>query len=116
MPRELTLTPDGQLLQQPAPELQNPRHKGARGPLTPEWRVTDLQLTDSSKVLDNVQGDTLEIKVRLDPGDAKSCGIRIRRAADGGRAVAIVYDGKQLDVAGTRMPLALSSILGTLYF
>ena len=108
LPRILTLTPDGQLLQQPAPELQNLRNTKAGNPLTPEWRVTDLQLTDSSKVLENIQGDALEILARFDPGDAKSCGIKIRRFADGRRAVAITYDGKQLDVAGMQMPLVLS--------
>jgi beta-fructofuranosidase len=114
LPRILTLAPDGQLLQQPAPELQNLRHTGARGPLIPEWRVTDLQLNDSSKVLENVQGDTLEIIARLEPGEAKSCGLRIRRSADGSRAVTIAYDGKQLDVAGTRIPLTLSPEMRTL--
>jgi beta-fructofuranosidase len=118
LPRILTLAPDGQLVQQPAPELHSLRETGGRGSsraaegdsagVPRKWRVTDLQLTDSSKVLENIQGDALEIVARLDPGDAKSCGIRIRRSTDGRRGVAIAYDGNQLDVAGIRMPLAMS--------
>src|SRR5205823_15028797 len=45
---------------------------------------------------------------------AKRCGLKIRRSADGSRAAAIAYDGKQLDVARTRMPLALAPEMRTL--
>jgi beta-fructofuranosidase len=102
LPRILTLGFDGQLVQEPAPELQKLRQARMPGP-----HITNMHVSDSSRVLDNIQGDALEIVARIDPGDAKGCGLKVRRSADGRRAVTITYDGKQLDVAGMTMPLTL---------
>jgi beta-fructofuranosidase len=102
LPRILTLAPDGRLDQQPAPELKSLRGQA-------HHQLTDVLLNDSSKLLEGVTGDALEILARLEPGDAKSCGIRIRDSRDSRREVAVSYDGRQLDVAGTQIPLMLSS-------
>ena len=101
IPRVLTLASDGQLIQQPAPELQQLRSK-------PAGRL-DLSLKNEGKVLEGITGDTLEIRAEFEPGDAKSLGIRLRRSAEGKRAVTVSYDGSHLDVAGTRVPLKLSA-------
>ncbi len=98
LPRILEIGSDGQLVQEPAPELQKLR--GER-----QLSVAGLQLNGSSKV--DIRGDALEIVLRLDPGHAKNCGLRIGHSAKGRRPVTIAYDGKELDVAGVRMPLTL---------
>jgi len=98
LPRILEIGSDGELVQDPAPELQKLR--GER-----QLKVAGLQLKDSSKL--DLRGDALEIELRLDPVHAKNCGLRIGRS-EVGRSVSIGYDGKQLDVAGLRTPLTLS--------
>jgi beta-fructofuranosidase len=107
LPRVLSVADDGRLLQQPAPEL-----KKLRG--TQLEQVTDLKLKDSFQVLEKTRGHTLEILAQIEPGNAKSCGLKVRRSNDGKQAVTITYDGKQLDVAGAKAPLTLSADQRTL--
>lgn len=102
LPRVLTLGEDGSLVQQPAPEFQKLRGKEHKA-------LDDVRLSESSRVLEGVRGDILEILAAFEPGKAKTYGVKVRRSADGRRAVAISYDGKDLDVAGTRAPLSLAS-------
>jgi beta-fructofuranosidase len=107
LPRILTLSADGGLDQQPAPELRNLRGQAL-------CQVADLALADTSKILEGVSVDALEIIARIEPKDAKSCGIKIRCSNDGRRDFMMVYDGKELDVAGTRIPLKLPRNMRTL--
>jgi sucrose-6-phosphate hydrolase SacC (GH32 family) len=107
LPRVLTVADDGRLLQQPAPELKKLR--GTRLEL-----VTDLKLNDSAQVLGKTRGDALEILAQIEPGDARSCGLKVRRSKDGKQAATISYDGKQLDVAGAKAPLTLPAEQRTL--
>jgi beta-fructofuranosidase len=99
LPRVLTLGPDDTLRQQPAPELAKLR----AGPPT-EQR---FRPPPEGIVSRHVQGDALEIRAEFVPGDAKEVGLRVRRSADGTAGVPIVFDGKQLDVAGRKAPLTL---------
>lgn len=99
LPRVLSLGPDGLLLQEPAPELQ-----GLRG----EYRAEEaVELGAMPHVLDRVRGDTLEIIAEFERGDAESFGLKVFRSADGKRAVSIGFDGRHLEVAGTKAPLEL---------
>jgi sucrose-6-phosphate hydrolase SacC (GH32 family) len=99
LPRVLSIGSDGSLLQQPAPELKKLRGK--------ERRIKDLRLDDRSHLVPDLTGDTLEILAELEPGDAKTMGLKLRRSADGSRAVTVQWDGQALDVAGTRVPVRL---------
>jgi beta-fructofuranosidase len=99
LPRVLTLGTDGLLRQRPAPELEKLRGKAVQ--------IAPVRLDGSAKVLDAVKGDTLELIVDLERGTARSVGLRVRRAADGSRAVTIAWDGRELDVAGMKAPLRL---------
>jgi beta-fructofuranosidase len=99
LPRVLSLGPDKTLRQDPAPELSKLR--GKDGP------VTNHTLTDTARVLDNVQGDVLEIRAEFELQEAKAVGLRVRRSEDGKQAITIRFDGKELDVAGTKTPLPL---------
>jgi sucrose-6-phosphate hydrolase SacC (GH32 family) len=92
LPRVLSLTPDGRLTQTPAPELEL-----LRGELT---KVDDIVLADTSRLVEGVRGDALEIIAQFEPGTAKTFGLRVRRSDDGTRSATIAYDGKVLDVAG----------------
>jgi sucrose-6-phosphate hydrolase SacC (GH32 family) len=99
LPRVLTLGPDGLLRQRPAPELEKLRGKAVK--------IDSLRLDGSARVRDAVKGDTLEIVADLERGTARSVGLRVRRAADGSRAVTIAWDGRELEVAGMKAPMRL---------
>ncbi len=100
LPRVLTMRPDGQLGQEPVPELQILRAE--------HHAVSDITMSDSSYVVKDVRGDTLELLVKFKLNDAKIFGLRVRRSDDGRNGARISYDGKQLDVAGITAPLRLT--------
>ena len=99
LPRVMTLGPDNRPRIVPLPELSELRAK---------------QLTSQSNLgvngthqLNGIQGDTLELQVTLDLGSAQKAGIKVRCSDDGEQGVAISYDGRHLDVAGTTIPFEL---------
>jgi sucrose-6-phosphate hydrolase SacC (GH32 family) len=100
LPRVLSLRPDGRLGQEPAAELEK-----LRGPGLPS--VSGVRVA-GGRVLDGVRGSTLELRAVFEAGNAKALGLRVRRSDDGKSAVTIRWDGEQLDVAGTKVPLALA--------
>jgi beta-fructofuranosidase len=101
LPRELSLSAAGHPIQNPVREVTSLRASGSR--------LTNIELSDSSRVLDGVGGDTLEIAVSLAPQGAEKCGIKVRRSA-AVEGVLLQYDGTHLEVAGTRVPLSRDSI------
>jgi beta-fructofuranosidase len=96
VPRILTLAENGELRLKPAPELEKLRGN--------EAKASNIQLANSGKTLSDVRGDTLELLLEIEPGDAVSFGVRVRRSADGKRAVNISFGGGQVDVAGIKCP------------
>jgi len=68
----------------------------------PAHRETDISLSSSSHVLENVKGDTLEISVEFEPQDAHAFGIKVRRSEDGSRSMVIRYDHQSLEADGKR--------------
>lgn len=106
LPRVLTLGPDGRPRQTPVPERQALRGK--------HIEVEKLVLKNRGQVVEGGHGDTLEILARFQPGDAKAFGLKVRRSDDGNSAVTLRYDGKVLDVAGTKVPLELDKDQGIL--
>ena len=94
LPREVSIRPDGLLGIEPARELKKLR-KGHK-------RQKDIELNSSSKVLEQISGDMLEIIAEFEPGDAKAYGMKVCRSDDGSRAVLIRYDDKGLEVDGQR--------------
>jgi beta-fructofuranosidase len=83
LPRVLTLSDDNQVLQEPMPELLQ-RLRGKH------YHIEGFELDDANKLLD-VKGDTLEIRVTIEPEDAESFGITVRRSADGARGMVLRY-------------------------
>ena len=99
LPRELTIGPDGRPWQNPVSELVALRGK--------HTGYSNLALSDETRILGDVAGDTLEIQALFEIGDATSFGLHVRQSSDGKDKVTIGYDGQTLDVAGTVVPLAL---------
>jgi beta-fructofuranosidase len=100
VPRELSLDKDGHLHQQPAAELDK--------------LVTDNGLKSKGRDFDEalrkiISSDTEAYRIRsiIDRGDKTEIVIAISRGGDDKREVTIRYRGRELDVAGTKVPLAL---------
>lgn len=99
LPRVMTLGSDNRPRIVPLPELSNLRVNA----LTHQ---TDLTVNGIHKL--ELQGDTLEIKVRLEMGRAQKAGINLRCADDGEEGVPVSFDGQNLHVAGTVVPFELN--------
>ena len=108
LPRLVTLAGDGRVGFAPHPALEQLRQR--------HCRMEDILLDDSSRVLDAIQGDTLEICAEFEMGSARAVGLHVRRSTNGERAVEIRYeDALRVDgTAGvfepasqTRRPLTL---------
>ncbi|MBI4553160.1 MAG: glycoside hydrolase family 32 protein [Candidatus Latescibacteria bacterium] len=85
LPRTLSLSEDGTLRIDPVPELNvlrmNPRSR------------RDVRLTaDSELILEEVQGECLELAMEIHPEDSRACGVRVRCSPDGAERTAVVYD------------------------
>ncbi|MDB5081107.1 MAG: hypothetical protein JWP00_3031 [Chloroflexi bacterium] len=85
MPRRLSILPDGRLGQAPVPELQKlrGRHQQYKGLEIP---------AGYELVLPEVQGDCLEILLKLAPGAASQAGLWVRCSPDGTERTLIAYD------------------------
>ncbi len=93
LPRELSLGPDNKLRMRPIKELERLRFDAkALEPFA-------LQ-AGKEKVLEGISGDTLELRIEIEPGDAKQVGVRVRRTPDGAESIPIVIDleNKQLRI------------------
>jgi len=99
LPRTLSLTREGQLRQQPSPELRKLRGK--------QFSKTGLRLNNTTNVLTEVTGDTLEIIAEFEPGAAKAYGLRLRRPGVDPKEITIMCEGGQIDVAGVKVPATL---------
>ena len=99
LPRILTIGPDGRPHQMPVPQLQQLRREHVA--------ISDLQLQNNIHCIDEIRGDAIEIQVLLLPQDGCFV-LRTRSSADGLRGVDIRFDGTELEVLGTRVPLVLA--------
>ena len=106
LPRVLTLDEELRLIQTPAPELRRLRGK--------HHAIKSLTVRNSAKRLDGIAGDTLEIVAEFAGADARAFGLKVRQSGDGKDAVTIRYANETLDVAGTEVPLKLTSPSKTL--
>ncbi len=84
LPRVLTVGPDDRPRMLPVPELAQLRRKPFRlaGPVA---------LRDRGEVVAGLAGDALEIEVTFRVEDAKAFGLRVRRSADGKRALPVLW-------------------------
>ena len=99
VPRDLSLDAEANLQQQPARELRELRGPGVR--------QANVRLTDTVMAMPDLRGNALELDVEFEPGAGGEVGLNIRRSRGEVRDVRIAFDGRQLDVAGTKTPFVL---------
>jgi beta-fructofuranosidase len=97
LPRSLWLGEDGTLRLRPVPELAMLRgHEKSWG---------EVELADNrTKALENAPGDSCEIRLEIDPGTAKRCGLKVRASNDGQEETVLYFDAeaRQLVFDSTR--------------
>jgi beta-fructofuranosidase len=81
LPRVLSLAEDNSLRIEPAPELEelrcNPRHR-------------DNLTINGEQPLTDMRGDCMEIRLVIEPGDAKEFGLAVRCSPDGAEQTGII--------------------------
>jgi beta-fructofuranosidase len=86
LPRVLTMG-DGVLHIEPVEELKSLRHSPVQ--------LRNLTVNAGSEMkISQVSGDTLELELTIDPGDAEQCGIKVRCSPDGEEQTAITYNAE----------------------
>lgn len=101
LPRLLSLSRDGQLQQEPAPQLTKLRGE----PL--KW--LDVQLENSDLTLVLPKTNTLEILADIDVLTAKNVELQIESAADEVSPIVVSYNGTELQVLDNKAPLLLKA-------
>ena len=85
LPRVVSLSSDGRLVQQPVPELEKLRGR--------HFRAADVDLTNQTpELMSEVEGDCLEIVARMVSRQAEPVGLKLRRSPDGQEETKIVFD------------------------
>lgn len=76
LPMVLSLSDDGELLMAPVPELETLRHE--------HKHFSDIHLTsDEQRPLDEIQGDSLELRAVFEWESAEEFGLKVRCSPDG---------------------------------
>ncbi len=84
LPRILSLSEDGNLRIEAAPELEKLRTK--------DYHQETVQLKANMEFnIEEVRGDCLELKVEIEPQGATEFGLKVRRSPDGEEETLIVY-------------------------
>jgi beta-fructofuranosidase len=83
LPRELSLAADGSLRQRPVPELASLRREHVR---------VQPGAIEGLMPLAPVRGACLELSAELDPQQAQTVGLAVRRSPDGAEGVTISYE------------------------
>ncbi len=92
LPRVLTLRPDPRLEFAPAPEVESLRGK--------HFRKDDLTVAPGARgLLPDLRGDCLELRVEIDPGQAETVGLLLRRSPGGEEETRLVYDRRATTLA-----------------
>ncbi len=99
VPRILTVDAEGKIHQAPVPELEKLRGE--------HFHRVDVALEEGKELASELKGNALEILAEMEPGKAGALGLKLRQSADGQKAVTIAYDGRQVEVAGTKVPFQL---------
>ena len=99
LPRLLSWSRDGQLQQNPAPQLSRLRGKKV------EWR--NIHLDNGSETLTLPNTNTLEILAEIDLKTAKSIELRIKGGAQDAQPIIVSSDGSELQVMNAKAPLPL---------
>jgi len=100
LPRLLTLSPDGQLRQNPAPELRKLRGK----PL--EWR--NIRLEDGGQTLMLPRSNALEVSADIELKTAEGIALAFKGQTNDGRSLVVHFNGRDLKIGDAEASLALT--------
>jgi len=101
LPRQLSISREGQLQQQPAPQLSQLRGKQS------EWR--NLHLETQPAPLPLPKTNTLEIRAVLDLGKPGLVQLKIKSGAENASPILISFNGNELAVMDTQAPLEIET-------
>ena len=99
LPRVLSLDENGELLMEPVEELQALRAE--------HIQKKNLTVTDSELIIDDIEGNNLELDITISPQGAKEFGVKVCYAPDGAEQTAIIYDSKKKVI---RVDLSMTSL------
>jgi beta-fructofuranosidase len=97
LPRQLSLSRDGQLRQEPAPQLSKLRGEPVK------WR--NLSLTEQGEVLSLPKTNTLEILANLDLQQAKALTLEFMGSDNNASPLKLRFDGAEFAVMEAKSPL-----------
>jgi beta-fructofuranosidase len=100
LPRELSISRDGQLQQAPAPQLTKLRGKPV------SWR--NVRLENESKTFALAGTNTLEILAEFDLKTAKSITLEFKSATRAAKPITLSIDGEQIQAVDAKAPLKSS--------
>jgi beta-fructofuranosidase len=100
LPRQLNLSRDGQLRQNPAPQLSKLRDRPV------EWK--NIRLENGGETLSLPKTNTLEIRAEIDLQSAKSIGLEIRSGVKNAQVIAVNFNGSEFQVMDAKAPLPLA--------
>jgi beta-fructofuranosidase len=100
LPRQLSLSRDGQLLQSPAPQLAK-----LRGKLT-KWRNINLESNAQTFALPNT--NTFEVSAEINLGTTKSLQLQIQNGTNDPSPITISFHDSELQVLDSQAPLSLT--------
>jgi beta-fructofuranosidase len=106
LPRELSLSKDGQLRQEPAPELKKLRRKSV------EWK--NIPLAADAKQFKLPATNTMEIELEIESGSAESIAIGIKSASKEAYAIDMRFENSKFKLGGSEAPLSSGEKKGNL--
>lgn len=98
LPRQVSLSPDGHLKQEPAPELKKLRGEGRK------WK--NLSLGESGQTLELPRSDTLEILARFD--GQHSSGVRLELKNGDTSPITLRVNNSEMTLMNSKVPLPLA--------
>ena len=87
LPRVLSLDDENNLLVEPIEELKSLRHD--------HYHLEDLNIRDEERVIEGVEGNTMELEIRIDPQQAEEMGVKVLASKDGSEETVIRYMPEQ---------------------
>ncbi len=88
LPRELMLSDDGRLRMRPVEELEKLRYN--------ERTVAELTVEAGKEtVLEQISGNTIELRIEMEPQGAKQYGVKVCRSPDGQEETLVYYDAAE---------------------
>ena len=100
LPRELSLSSDGQLLQNPVPQLKKLRGKSVKG--------RNILLTEEAKRFRLPPANTLELSIDVDLQTARGVILEFKDDTGNSRPLEMVFSDSKFSMAGTEAPLTIS--------